>query len=70
MDNCNEDLSTTISIITGSLLVASEILPYINSTEGNGIIDVCIKILKKFASKRRETSDIDQSLNDSTNPGV
>ena len=59
MSTCNEDTSTTVAIISGALLVASEILPYIKSTDGNGLVHGLIKVLKKFVKTPRQIQSND-----------
>lgn len=51
MNTCNEDSTSTVAIISGVLLVASEILPYIKTTEGNGIIHGIVNVLKRITIK-------------------
>ena len=48
MSTCSEDGTTTLAIISGALLIASELLPYVKSTDGNGLVHGLIKVLKKF----------------------
>ena len=41
-----------LSIILGILLAVSELLPYFPKVEANGIVQLVLELLKKFAPKK------------------
>ena len=51
MTDENQNFSFYISILTGSLLTVSEILPYINSIRSNGILHLCTNICNYLINK-------------------
>ena len=54
MSVCNEDGTTSFAIISGVLLLVSELLPYLKSTDGNGLVHGMIKVLQKFAKASKQ----------------
>ena len=54
----NEDpTTTTLAILSTILLIASELLPYIKSTDGNGLLHLLTKVLKKIKTPQQLESD-------------
>lgn len=54
-NNCIEEQGPIISTIIFSILfVISEALPYINSLEGNGIVDEIIKLVQCAVKKKEQ----------------
>ena len=52
----SEDNSITFytTILSGSLFVISELLPYISKVKGNGIIQVLLNSFSKYDENRKE----------------
>jgi hypothetical protein len=58
MVSCNEDTITVMGAIVSSLLIVSEVLPYIKSTDGNGLIHIAIKILNNMVNAKKTNPDL------------
>jgi len=55
------------SLISGSLLVISEILPYLSKVKGNGIIQVLTNLFTGYDElKKKEKAEYEQKIQDLT----
>jgi|694.fasta_scaffold143430_3 hypothetical protein len=51
------------TLVSGSLLVVSELLPYISKIKGNGIIQVITNLFTKYEeNKQKEKAERDQKI--------
>ena len=70
------DTSFYISIVSGTLLTVSEILPFVKSIQSNGILDFCTNVTKYMAGKLSSTNETNTNEsrpltnNNSTNYGT
>ena len=62
----NNEITFYISIISGMLLTISEVLPYIKTIRGNGIIELLLNFLVKKSSSNT-SSNTNASSNASSN---
>ena len=64
----NNEITFYISIISGMLLTISEVLPYIKTIRGNGIIELLLNFLvKKSSSNTSSNTSSNASSNASSN---
>lgn len=59
----NNNLTLYTSVLSGSLLVISELLPYISKIKGNGIIQVLTNLFSNYEEeKKKEKLERDQKM--------
>jgi len=58
----NNEITFYISIISGMLLTISEVLPYIKTIRGNGIIELLLNFLVKKSSSNTSSSSNDERI--------
>lgn len=46
--NKHNDIHTYVTFVTGSLLAISESLPFVKSSEGNGLLHAAAAVLKEY----------------------
>lgn len=63
IENTNPGIQFYASVISGGLLLISELLPYISSIKGNGIIQVLTNTFNRYDEAKKKTDEkIDQIL--------
>lgn len=65
MENLSQDNNLTYyaSIVSGSLLVISELLPYISKIKGNGVIQVISNFFNNYEeTKKQEKLEHDKKI--------
>lgn len=53
-EQTDSPISYYVSIISGACLVISEILPYLSSVKGNGILHILSQAFGKYEQKKQE----------------
>ena len=63
-ENKQDSITYYVSVISGILLVISEVMPYISKVKGNGIVQVLFNSFTKYEeTKQKEEDDMRQKLN-------
>lgn len=56
-DCVNEQGPIISTLIFGFLFIVSEVFPYINSVEGNGIVDEILQVVRRKLMERKENKE-------------